>query len=50
MLLIGAQISDTLQQIKSEMTMHIQIRVAFMYTCKHAYTHTITRGMFNMNS
>ena len=60
MLLIGAQISDTVRQIKSEMTMHIQIRAAFRCTCTHTSTQThIQRvwfigkyswGMFNMNS
>ncbi len=44
LLLIGAQISDTVRQIKYEMTMHIQIRAAFRHTCrqsiyKHADTH-----------
>lgn len=38
MLLIGAQISDMVRQIKSEMTMHIQIRASFMYTYKLADT------------
>lgn len=37
MLLIGAQISHTVRQIKSEMTMHIQIRNAFMCTRVHVH-------------
>lgn len=40
MLVIGAQISDTVKQIKSEMTMHIQIRAAFRHTCTHTSTQT----------
>lgn len=46
LLLIGAQISGMVRQIKSEMTMHIQI----MYTYKHADAHgSITRGVFIPN-
>lgn len=40
MLLIGAQISDMGRQIKSEMTMHIQIKAAFRHTCAHTSTET----------
>lgn len=40
MLLIGAQISHTVRQIKSEMTMQMQIRAAFRHTCKHRRTQT----------
>lgn len=40
LLLIGAQISGMVRQIKAEMTMHIQI----MYTYKHADTHKYNQG------
>ncbi len=40
MLLIGAQISHMVRQIKSEMTMHIQIRAAFRHTCTHTSADT----------
>lgn len=50
MLLIGAQISDTVRHIKSEMAMHIQINAVLFYTCKRTDTWSITRGLFNANS
>lgn len=60
MLLIGAQISHTVRQIKCDMTMHIQIKAAFRHTCTHTSTQTHIQtewfvgnyswGMFNMNS
>lgn len=40
LLLIGAQISGMVRQIKAEMTMHIQI----MYTYKHADAHKYNQG------
>lgn len=53
MLLIGAQISDTVRQIKSEITMHIQIRPAFRHTCwlytyKHADTNSESGSLISI--
>lgn len=60
MLLIGAQISHTVRQIKSEMTVHIQISIAFRHTCSNTSMQTLIQTdwlvgkyslrMSNMNS
>lgn len=50
MILIGAQISDMVRHIKCEMTMHIQIRVTFIYAYDKADWPRIAMGTFNLNS
>lgn len=50
MILIGAQISDMARHIKCEMTMHIQMRVTFIYAYDKANWPRIATGMFNLNS
>lgn len=50
MILIGAQISDMVRHIKCEMTMHIQIKVTFMYAYDKMDWFRIATGMFILNS
>lgn len=50
MILTGAQISDIVRRIKCEMTMHIQIRVTFIYANDKADWPRTATGMFNLNS